>query len=151
MQAGARIQDVVDQLRPHGLTLQNFASIREQSVGGFTQVASCALLPPAAPMPGLLACFGELQCMLVLLLVESPPKWDMLVLCSHPHLQPHTMIVTHGAVQETFAPGQVSAHGTGASIPPVDEQVVGLTVVTPGRGTLCLSLQVSWAAFAKHV
>ena len=38
VQAGARIQDVVEQLRPHGLTLQNFASIREQSVGGFTQV-----------------------------------------------------------------------------------------------------------------
>ena len=38
VEAGARIQDVVDKLRPHGLTLQNFASIREQSVGGFTQV-----------------------------------------------------------------------------------------------------------------
>ena len=36
----------------------------------------------------------------------------------------------------------MSAHGTGAGIPPVDEQVVGLTVVTPGRGTLHLSLEV---------
>ena len=42
MEAGARIQDVVDRLRPQGLTLQNFASIREQSVGGFTQVLAQA-------------------------------------------------------------------------------------------------------------
>lgn len=34
---------------------------------------------------------------------------------------------------------QVGAHGTGASIPPMDEQVVALTLVTPGRGTLHLS------------
>ncbi len=34
---------------------------------------------------------------------------------------------------------QVSAHGTGACIPPVDEPVVALTLVTPGRGTLSLS------------
>jgi L-galactono-1,4-lactone dehydrogenase len=34
---------------------------------------------------------------------------------------------------------QVGAHGTGASIPPMDEQVVALTLVTPGRGTLQLS------------
>ena len=33
---------VVEQLRPHGLTLQNYASIREQSIGGFTQVRSAA-------------------------------------------------------------------------------------------------------------
>jgi L-galactono-1,4-lactone dehydrogenase len=31
---------------------------------------------------------------------------------------------------------QVSAHGTGAAIPPVDEQVVALKLVTPGCGTL---------------
>lgn len=34
---------------------------------------------------------------------------------------------------------QVSAHGTGARIPPVDEQVVGLTLVTPALGTIKLS------------
>lgn len=38
MQAGARVQAVADELRKHGLTLQNYASIREQTVGGFTQV-----------------------------------------------------------------------------------------------------------------
>ncbi|KAK9839195.1 hypothetical protein WJX81_000695 [Elliptochloris bilobata] len=70
VQAGARVQEVVEQLRPHGLTLQNYASIREQSIGGFTQVG---------------------------------------------------------------------AHGTGAAIPPVDETIVGLTLVTPGQGTLRLS------------
>ena len=37
LQAGARVQEVVEALRPHGLTLQNYASIREQSIGGFTQ------------------------------------------------------------------------------------------------------------------
>ena len=34
---------------------------------------------------------------------------------------------------------QVSAHGTGASIPPVDEMVVGMKLVTPGKGTLEVS------------
>lgn len=34
---------------------------------------------------------------------------------------------------------QVGAHGSGAALPPVDEQVVGLKVVTPGQGTLELS------------
>ena len=34
---------------------------------------------------------------------------------------------------------QVGAHGTGAGIPPMDEQVVALTLVTPRRGTLHLS------------
>lgn len=34
---------------------------------------------------------------------------------------------------------QVSAHGTGAAIPPVDEQVVALKLVTPALGTLELS------------
>ena len=36
---------------------------------------------------------------------------------------------------------QVSAHGSGAGIPPVDEQVVALTLVTPGEGTLELSVE----------
>ena len=34
---------------------------------------------------------------------------------------------------------QVGAHGTGAKLPPVDEQVVSLKLVTPGKGTLDLS------------
>ena len=38
-----------------------------------------------------------------------------------------------------FAHSQVSAHGTGASIPPVDEQVVRLRLVTPAMGSLELS------------
>jgi hypothetical protein len=38
VQAGARVRDVVEELRPHRLTLQNYASIREQSIGGFIQV-----------------------------------------------------------------------------------------------------------------
>ncbi|KAL4448874.1 hypothetical protein ABPG77_007591 [Micractinium sp. CCAP 211/92] len=70
VQAGARVQAVADELRKHGLTLQNYASIREQTIGGFTQV---------------------------------------------------------------------SAHGTGAGIPPVDEQVVSMKLVTPALGTIELS------------
>lgn len=70
VQAGARVQAVADELRKHGLTLQNYASIREQTIGGFTQV---------------------------------------------------------------------SAHGTGATIPPVDEQVVSMKLVTPALGTIELS------------
>ena len=34
---------------------------------------------------------------------------------------------------------QVGAHGTGAKIPPVDETVVGMKLVTPARGVLALS------------
>ena len=39
VQAGIRVAELVDALREHGLTLQNFASIREQQVGGFIQVS----------------------------------------------------------------------------------------------------------------
>lgn len=49
VQAGARVSDVVEALRPHGLTLQNYASVREQQIGGFTQVSAHgtgAELPP---------------------------------------------------------------------------------------------------------
>lgn len=70
VQAGARVQDVADALRPYGLTLANYASIREQTIGGFTQV---------------------------------------------------------------------SAHGTGAALPPVDETIVAMKLVTPAEGTLELS------------
>jgi len=70
VQAGARVSEVVEALRPHGLTLQNYASIAEQQIGGFVQVG---------------------------------------------------------------------AHGTGAAIPPVDEQVVSMRLITPALGEICLS------------
>lgn len=70
VQAGARVQDVADALRPMGMSLENYASIREQTVGGFTQV---------------------------------------------------------------------SAHGTGAGIPPVDETVVAMKLITPAQGLIELS------------
>ena len=69
VQAGARVSTVVEELRKHGLTLQNYASIAEQQIGGFVQVG---------------------------------------------------------------------AHGTGAAIPPVDEQVVSFQMHTPGMGILKL-------------
>lgn len=33
----------------------------------------------------------------------------------------------------------MSAHGTGANIPPVDEQVVGMKLITPAKGPMELS------------
>lgn len=67
VQAGARVSQVIDALRAHGMTLPNLASIAEQQMGGFIQVG---------------------------------------------------------------------AHGTGALIPPVDEFVTNLKLVTPTKGTL---------------
>jgi len=72
VQAGARVKEVVEALRPHGLTLQNYASIAEQQIGGFLQVG---------------------------------------------------------------------AHGTGAAVPPVDEQVIRMKLHTPALGALELSLE----------
>ena len=69
VETGITIGELVEALKPFNLTLQNFASIREQQVGGFVQ-AGC--------------------------------------------------------------------HGTGALIPPVDEQVVEMKIVTPGLGTIVL-------------
>lgn len=46
-QAGARVQQVVDALAPYGLTLQNYASISEQQLGGFLQVL---IMPYAFPV-----------------------------------------------------------------------------------------------------
>lgn len=40
VQAGIRVQQLVDEIKEYGLTLQNFASIREQQIGGILQVCS---------------------------------------------------------------------------------------------------------------
>ncbi|KAK6941733.1 FAD linked oxidase, N-terminal [Dillenia turbinata] len=70
VQAGIRVQQLVDALKEHGLTLQNFTSIREQQIGGIVQVG---------------------------------------------------------------------AHGTGARLPPIDEQVISMKLVTPAKGTIEIS------------
>lgn len=70
VQAGIRVQQLVDAIKDYGLTLQNFASIREQQIGGIIQVG---------------------------------------------------------------------AHGTGARLPPIDEQVVSMKLVTPAKGTIEIS------------
>lgn len=69
LQAGARLEVALEALRRVGWTLQNFSSIKEQQVGGWTQ-AGC--------------------------------------------------------------------HGTGAGLPPVEETLVSLKLVTPAKGTLLL-------------
>lgn len=46
VQAGIRVQQLVDAIKDYGITLQNFASIREQQIGGIVQVCfvgSCAV------------------------------------------------------------------------------------------------------------
>ncbi|XP_010922174.1 L-galactono-1,4-lactone dehydrogenase 2, mitochondrial [Elaeis guineensis] len=70
VQAGIRVSQLVDALKENGLTLQNFASIREQQIGGIVQVG---------------------------------------------------------------------AHGTGARLPPIDEQVISMKLVTPAKGTIEVS------------
>ncbi|KAL8095298.1 hypothetical protein AgCh_036675 [Apium graveolens] len=70
VQAGIRVQELVDGIKEFGITLQNFASIREQQIGGIVQVG---------------------------------------------------------------------AHGTGARLPPIDEQVISMKLVTPGKGTIDVS------------
>ena len=49
VEAGARVEQVTEALREHGLTLQNYASIREQQIGGFISVGAHgtgAAIPP---------------------------------------------------------------------------------------------------------
>lgn len=43
VQAGIRVQQLVDAIKDYGLTLQNFASIREQQIGGIIQVFRLSL------------------------------------------------------------------------------------------------------------
>ncbi|GFR43860.1 hypothetical protein Agub_g4987, partial [Astrephomene gubernaculifera] len=50
VQAGCRVQQVADALAPHGLTLQNYASIREQQIGGITQVGAHGTGPRLPPV-----------------------------------------------------------------------------------------------------
>mmetsp|Transcript_127125 Transcript_127125/g.220340 ORF Transcript_127125/g.220340 Transcript_127125/m.220340 type:complete len:557 (+) Transcript_127125:80-1750(+) len=70
VEGGARVSQILDELKKYGLTLANFSSITEQQIGGWTQV---------------------------------------------------------------------SAHGTGARIPTVDEMITRMTIVTPGKGTMELT------------
>lgn len=44
VQAGIRVQELVDNIKEYGITLQNFASIREQQIGGIVQVFEFILI-----------------------------------------------------------------------------------------------------------
>ncbi|GAB2227939.1 hypothetical protein Droror1_Dr00009768 [Drosera rotundifolia] len=70
VEAGSRVREVVERVKGEGLSLENYASIREQQIGGIVQVG---------------------------------------------------------------------AHGTGARLPPIDEQVISMKLVTPAKGTVELS------------
>jgi L-galactono-1,4-lactone dehydrogenase len=50
VQAGARVSQVVEALRPYGLTLPNLASIAEQQMGGFVQVGAHGTGAKVAPV-----------------------------------------------------------------------------------------------------
>lgn len=50
VQAGARVQQVVEALRPYGLTLPNLASIAEQQMGGFVAVGAHGTGATIAPV-----------------------------------------------------------------------------------------------------
>ncbi|GIL47176.1 hypothetical protein Vafri_4064 [Volvox africanus] len=50
VESGCRVQQVVDALAPHGLALQNYASIREQQIGGITQVGAHGTGPRIPPV-----------------------------------------------------------------------------------------------------
>lgn len=112
MQAGARVQEVADELRKHGLSLQNYASIREQTVGGFTQASGCSMAWKAAGCGFRWAVRGSAA--------ESDvePAGLGVQVC---FCRPVTKPVLSRCAAHTIL--QVSAHGTGARIPPVDEQV----------------------------
>jgi hypothetical protein len=43
---------LVEELRRHGLTLLNYASIREQSIGGFIQACSQSVFQPRSVLVG---------------------------------------------------------------------------------------------------
>lgn len=40
VEAGARVSQILDELKKHGMTLENFSSITEQQIAGWTQVAA---------------------------------------------------------------------------------------------------------------
>mmetsp|Transcript_2582 Transcript_2582/g.4841 ORF Transcript_2582/g.4841 Transcript_2582/m.4841 type:complete len:594 (-) Transcript_2582:2972-4753(-) len=50
VEAGARVSQVIDALREHGLTLPNLASIAEQQMGGFTQIGAHGTGAAIAPV-----------------------------------------------------------------------------------------------------
>ncbi|KAG2498500.1 hypothetical protein HYH03_003751 [Edaphochlamys debaryana] len=50
VQAGARVQQLAEALAPKGLALQNYASIREQQIGGITQVGAHGTGPRIPPV-----------------------------------------------------------------------------------------------------
>ena len=50
VEAGARVSQVIDELRKYGLTLPNLASIAEQQMGGFTQIGAHGTGAKIAPV-----------------------------------------------------------------------------------------------------
>ncbi len=81
VQAGCRVQQLVKALEPHGLTLQNFASIREQQVGGFIQVRLWGEGEIFGPQRGPASCcWGSARCLCALATACSSLRVRVLVM-----------------------------------------------------------------------
>lgn len=102
VQAGARIEQITEALREHGLVLEVRVCPRGRppTIARHKHSTQHSPTPPALVLP-----------------------------------QNYASI----ASQQVGGFCQVGAHGTGARIPPCDEQVVGMTLVTPACGALKLS------------
>ncbi|KAL5993283.1 hypothetical protein ACLOJK_014207 [Asimina triloba] len=116
VQAGIRVSQLIDGIKEHGLALQNVASIREQQVGGIVQVRHSISLLLLAVLSAVLISKGE---------VADPRSISQLR--------------NSGFSDELFQKNEVGAHGTGARLPPIDEQIVSMKLVTPAKGTIEVS------------
>jgi predicted transcriptional regulator len=98
---------VLEALSKHGLTLQNFSSIQEQQMGGWTQArAPQTIRTFFSSFPAI----GG---------VGSSKTYTLNQLSS-------SADVGYGTYET-----QVAAHGTGATLPTVEEQITSMTLIVP--------------------
>jgi hypothetical protein len=121
------VRQVLEALSKHGLTLQNFSSVQEQQMGGWTQVgdnrsALASHIPQSIAPPPRMADYGYV-CYL-----SGPPSIWILV-----HLAQRVGFDARLIGRSLLACMQVAAHGTGARLPTVEEQIVSMKVVTPAK------------------
>ena len=108
VEPGVKVGDLCDQLRPMGLTLENLASIAEQQIGGFIQVRHHHDgHRPHHRRTSFSHFLLPMSCLVRMARVN-------------PNLNPSPHPTSHPNLDSV----KVGAHGTGASVPPVDMQVV---------------------------
>jgi hypothetical protein len=162
VQAGCRVQQVADALKPYGLTLQNYASIRDQQIGGFVQVCLIFCYSFCSHDHSFIdSCeslhhnWGSLKCMGDMNAWETrgaegaicanqghathkgqPKEWGMPIIFWFSALM---HVSAPAALRPSCHALKTGAHGTGATLPPVDDQVVAMRLVTPAMGVITLS------------